>query len=787
RLQPQAVEEIRAHASRNQLSLLDALLAGGYLREADLAEQMQYELEEEVYDLFFCKDARFEFHENVNKLPEREGVVDERFFLNTESVIMEAARRIDEWSYISERITSGLEVFCPTDQPYDGGQGDHDTQSVYDHVDGRRNVARIVELTSLPSFAVFKSLCQLFDGGCVVQLPEKSVVPTGKACLAAGNTQDAINLFEKAIEQQIGIPQVHGLAAEAYQSVFEYESAVYHLQCSAEYKIAAHDYRGAAQQLKAATALVPTDLTSRDRLVEIALAHDLRSSDFDAVAAGKELVDLFLAAGELNRVRALLERLLHARPDDLDLKKLLVNVHTKAGDQARVIELYLSIADNLVADHKPLEAVGYLQKILMLDRSRSDVSERVRSLYTLDERTRSRRRTLIGLGVLSVLLFVLGLAYQWYDSRAVEDFEHIDVAAMLQAGEFEHAELEYQRFVTEHPFATVNSRANEALARIGGLRLKHEAELANQRAAHDLDIQKLRQDYRTEWRRHAELFKAGKAEESLAALERVAKLVHQSNQPEDHAWALEQGVENNLTRLRAFLDKATELRHRSEEELAAGHVDVARTLAIDLLTNYDIAAAAKGATIPVRFQSRPMGALILRGGAPLTATGAGGQQPLRTPALVMCGREPAEFTFQLDGFEPAVARVDARQQAVVDEPLVVIPDRRIRFAAPVSLLGIGSGHLVAGLRSGKVAIASLSGGQVLRLIDLGGLREMDGEPVVTGDRVFFSSNEGTLECWRLDNGRAPEGWPQKLASGVATEIVARDGRLVFVDRDGQVC
>src|SRR5215831_2454472 len=72
RLLPQAVEEIRAHASRNQLPLLDALLAGGYLREADLAEQMQYELEEEVYDLFFCKDARFEFHEGVNKVPERE-------------------------------------------------------------------------------------------------------------------------------------------------------------------------------------------------------------------------------------------------------------------------------------------------------------------------------------------------------------------------------------------------------------------------------------------------------------------------------------------------------------------------------------------------------------------------------------------------------------------------------------------------------------------------------------------------------------------------------------------
>ncbi len=111
RVEQQAIDEARAHAARHGHEFWDALLAGGYLSEEELVAQMRYEVEEEIYELFFCRDGRFEFLEGQDQLPEREGVVDQRFFFNTESVIMEAARRIDEWSFIQDRIPSAREVF----------------------------------------------------------------------------------------------------------------------------------------------------------------------------------------------------------------------------------------------------------------------------------------------------------------------------------------------------------------------------------------------------------------------------------------------------------------------------------------------------------------------------------------------------------------------------------------------------------------------------------------------------------------------------------------------------
>ena len=153
-----------------------------------------------------------------------------------------------------------------------------------------------------------------------------------------------------------------------------------------------------------------------------------------------------------------------------------------------MIELYLSIADDLVREHRPLEAIGYLQKILMLDRSRADVSERLRGFYALDERTRRRRRTLMGLVVFSGLLAVLGVAYHYYDRQATGDYARIDVRQMIAAQEFEQAEIEYRNFIAEHPLATSISRAEEALQGLAGMRLARDAERASQRAAREREI-----------------------------------------------------------------------------------------------------------------------------------------------------------------------------------------------------------------------------------------------------------------------------------------------------------
>lgn len=787
RLEEAAAAEARNHAARQGSSLQDALLAGGYLSESELGEQMRWELSEEIYDLFFCRDARFEFFEGVQQLEGREGTVDERFFFNTDTVIMEAARRIDEWAYISERIPNGLEVFAGTELGLDPNSVEPECLAVLDLIDGRRNVSRIVEISGLATFLVFKHVCQLLDGGFVAAVAAEELLAAGDECVGEGRLQDAINLFERSLALGVGVPEVHSRVAEAYESAQQFENATYHLKCDAEYRLAAGDQVGAVGKLRAAVRLVPTDLAARDRLVEVALASNEQIDGFDPLQEGKDLVDLLMAVGDLTRVRGVLERLLRVRPDDVELKKTLINVHTKAGDQKRVIELHEAIADDLLRHGKPLEAVAHLQKILILDRARTDVSERVRQLYELDERTRSRRRALAMLGAVFCLLVALGAVYYFYDRHAEAVLASIDVKKQMEERDFAKAAAIYERFIADFPLTLAVDRAGEELARIESLRKKHEAQQAHEQMAHDREVEKLRAAYRAGWKRHRELFLSGDPEASMAELTRVRELVQRAGDPDDLAWALEEQLEKTFLDMQAYLQQAQALGERSRQLLAQGDWQGARTAALQLLDQYEISQPARQVLLPVMLRTRPPGAVVVQGGKPLLRQQDGVEVPMRTPCVLMCGHDRTFFAVDLDGFDPLSFAVVPRQQASVDLVLKVVPERSVRFEVPVQTgAGTGNGRAAVGLRGGRLGFFQLQDGKLLGTVDFGGLRAADSTPILAGGRAFVLTNEGTVESLVLDPDSHLQGWAVRVEAGANTELLVRDGRVMLVDRQNRL-
>jgi len=115
----------------------------------------------------------------------------------------------------------------------------------------------------------------------------------------------------------------------------------------------------------------------------------------------------------------------------------------------------------------------------MLDRSRTDISDRVRSLYAQDERSRSRRRAMATLGAICLLLVGLAVAYSFYDEAASEAFEEVSIEDLLSANEFDLASAELEGFLAQWPLATVGRDVREELSRVDALRLKYEAAQLN--------------------------------------------------------------------------------------------------------------------------------------------------------------------------------------------------------------------------------------------------------------------------------------------------------------------
>jgi tetratricopeptide (TPR) repeat protein len=783
-LTEQAVDEVRDHAARTGQPLTDSLLAGGYVDPTQLADQYRMELEEEIYDLFFCKDARFEFHEGATTLEGRDGTIDERFFFNCDSVIMEAARRIDEWAYISERVPTTAEVLVATVEAVDPEACGPEGPAIFSMIDGRRNLARIVEITGLSNFQVCKSVSQMLDAGAVAPIAAEDLLPMAAQCMAQSRLRDAISLYERAIGLGVGVPDVHSAAATAYQAAEEYEHAIYHLECEAEHRAAKGDKATAAQKLLLAKQLVPTDLQARERLVELTLGKQgVQLSGFDPMAEGKELVDLLTEFGDMQRVRTLLERLLQVAPNDPDLKKALVNVHVKAGDQKRVAELYESIADDLVRQGKPLEAVAYLQKILLVDRSRADISERVRKLYEFDERVRRRGRALLMLSAAFCVLLALGIAYWFYNQRAEEEFVKIDVAEFVEREDFAAAAAAYREFAMAHPFTTAATRAEGELQQIEAARQLFDARREAERAARRRELERMREEYKVLWAQHREQFLAGEPEQSMQSLTRVRELLATANTAEDAAWAMDRQVERTWARLRDFLAEARRLAGEYDRLLAAGDWEGAREHALRLHKEFDSTSDARRVPVPVLVRTRPAGAVLHQDGAPMQRTVDGRTEPVRTPAIVLCPRgQSVSCVAQLDGFEPRKIVVDGAQQAV-EFVMEVVAARRIAFPESVQTgVAVGEGWIAVGLRGGRLGIAR-SDGTGSRVVDLGGLRAVDGTPAIQNGRVFFLTNENTVECVPLDPSLKATGWSKTLAGGASTELMVADGRVAIVDRD----
>jgi outer membrane protein assembly factor BamB/tetratricopeptide (TPR) repeat protein len=792
RIDEEALDDARTHAAQHDVALIDSLIVGGYTTEEELHAAISQEMEEEIYDLFFWRDATFEFYEGATAIEGREGRIDEGCFFSTDSLIMEAARRIDEWSFIRERVPGPLEIFYPaTENLADVVEIDDLGLSVFDVVDGRRNVARICEITGLPSFTVYKSLAVLLDAGALASVEGEELLTAAEDCCAERRWQDAINAYEKAIATEVGLPDVHAAVADVYEQQREYELAGYHRKCRAEFCIADGQEREAVGILLRVIEQVPTDLAAHERLVDIAIGRSDLPKTFDPVASGKELVDLYLEIGEVERVRGILERLLRDNPYDVELKKSLINVHTKAGDTRRVIELYESMAEDLVDQGQPIEAIKYLHKIVHLDRERKDVLEQIRSLYELDERRRSRRRSLMVLGATFCVLLAVAGVWFLYEQHAREKLVAIERRAqgLVEARNYAQAEADYSRFVELFPLTIVATEARAELQRIGALRSAYEDKLAAEKRKKEQQAERLRKAYQSDFERVEAMLEANPEQVDLPAvvemLKSVRARVEQNGGVADYQWKEQVNLDKQIADLENALRKAFDIERRARESIAAGDWTEARKSILKLIEDYDLTEIARSARVPVMVRTRPEGAVVLLDGV---AVKDQNDAEVRTPHVVRLPRsESGMVTLQLrlEGFEVATVEVDPIAQMTVEHVLTVKPFTGFKFPDVVTgqLAVTDSGSFLgASVRGGRVVVVERETGRIEQTINLPGLEEAVQPPLIDSSRIYIATGNGSISCWSQARGTA--FWTSRLDDAPIWPLQVAQGKLLAADDHG---
>ena len=167
-ISPQALEEtITKQAAHPERRIGDILVADGHIQREQLHQYLKHQIEEAVYLLFTWSQGTFTFEADVKPDPQ-----DVTVSISPDALLLEGARRVDEWSLIEKKIPSFDIVFTLDREHLTTSDATFtvEQETVLALIDGRRDVAQIVEESGLDDFHVGKALFELATAGFLRKL-----------------------------------------------------------------------------------------------------------------------------------------------------------------------------------------------------------------------------------------------------------------------------------------------------------------------------------------------------------------------------------------------------------------------------------------------------------------------------------------------------------------------------------------------------------------------------------------------------------------------------------------
>ncbi len=178
----------------------------------------------------------------------------------------------------------------------------------------------------------------------------------------------------------------------------------------------------------------PGDVRRLEALLILGLAHPpiLGKYHVSLAQEGRRLCALLENIGESERSRSFLEMLAEHLPEERELQQDLSSLLRRNGDVDELVDRCLKHADEAVQDNRPMDAIPWLQEVLLHDQTRRDVARMIRDLryqeMETSRRSRRRNRIVLLLVVISTTLSALfvrehkiGEEYAALPPAAIED------------------------------------------------------------------------------------------------------------------------------------------------------------------------------------------------------------------------------------------------------------------------------------------------------------------------------------------------------------------------------
>jgi len=826
-------EAALAHAVEQKRStsklLGDILVASGECTKADIEEAFSVQSQEDIQELFLGRnDAQFEYVDGY--FPESDApFVD----LNVNQLLIEIARRADEWEYIRHRIRGPREIYRFTG---DEGEVDADILSdCYAHridglIDGTRSVGDIIDDSYVNKFHVCKLLSAYLDAEVIEPVPTDAIRQTARLALRMGDAEGAIRHYEYLMSAGDFTLEIMAEAAEAHETNRDFAEAASLLRRLAEEHAREGRDREAIDVLRRIANFPRPEPEALRYLLDLVFAHPRVASEFSAhiIEAGKTMVAHYLRGEQRIDANELLENLIGLFPDEISFAVALVNLYYDEGNVDRAASECERMANSFLKRKRVSPAVSLYKKLLVIDPEREDIREKVRKIVA-GKRSRKNggvlSRALVALAV-ALLLGGAAVVYIKHEGgiggtgRSLDADERRDLLARAQdeagmAGTHARSTMrEYARLIELIGGDALTSY--EAIKTgLAAAREQHEEFVTRAEAARKV-LEALRERSGTEeddslvrsmlsalheqqsnvgaekakWRHRAKRIALGMKNQGVARYENgklllaLARFEMARLLSNDDAWIEETGLDDYIENIRADIERVRIKLEEARAFEAAERWADARRIYIELIRDFQRADLIENIRMPVVIDTVPSGAAIYLDDQPL---------PVKTPHVIRlaCSRE-TRVVIKRPGYEtvslvlgPFLSDTDP-EDYVSSTLLPKLQLWKYRLGGRVeSSPVIWNGRVGFIARNGGFAVLEAKTGKVLLKKTIPGGVSFTAGLVAVGDRMYALSLDGFLYTIHVKTGEITRR-DLHLADGVYATPVLKDGVLYVAARSGKV-
>jgi tetratricopeptide (TPR) repeat protein len=733
---------------------------------------------EALLEVFLWRDIRFDLDESASGTAPPDAAP-----IQIDHVVMEAARRQDEWKHIVEAVGSHREVFRHAQVAGDPTALGPVDRIVFDLINGVDATPDIVAKTELPRYFVDLALANLLKAGLIARLTREELIMSGDKLVQGGHVREGIGLFHAALRTDRANVSIHRRLADAHMRTGEFARACGHLRYCSVLRLADGYQREAIALLQEAWKLLPTQFSTLERILSLLIddAAILTKEDRANVADGRRLLQVWHDTGELERAVELASRIWQIDQSDREVLHTMARLSLRLGRVEAAVSAYDTLAERHRSERNLRGALECYRAIASLGGAYTSAYEaRIADVKRELGRQASRKRrgkALQATGIAAAVVAVLYAGYSWFGDQMVRDLEArpaADVAAR------EALAREYDELALWFRPAPAGIGAMERAAALRGL---NEKERDEQRARLDAAAAVVAAQHQAADAAVSEGLRMVKAGDLVGAAARLKQGLDSYPSPEapaaSRAARALADVERYLSQGRKLLEEA--------RALEATDPDAAFRLRLKVLRDYELLPDCKTLKLTLRIDTVPEEARLRVAGDPEEYVAPIGIEVAGQGQVLV---EAAAPGFLTRTFSRALPPEVAAWTLVLERA----PRASLKLREPLAAVTPASpGHALVAARNGPLFLVDVAAGKVVANLKLESLDSQSRPPVVSGDRALAILDDGRVRLVELAGLKVVKEVRLAVLPGVQPVAIpggwvvpSAEGRLEVLDAGGAV-